>query len=292
MVDAVVSGPELPVLDVADQVLREERVASPETIRDVHPSAETLHLGTGEALHRAPDHGAVDVEPDHQIRGEASGEAGEVVPAMRADEVRDDVPARPVAARELVVIERDRRGPRVLEPGVEPVLAEELEQVDASDAARGAPLGEKIRREPVTDAAARPALPTGVVPIELPVEPEIAAREEVAIDVAETDIRVEPRETVGSLLGVRADVAESRVEDRLRVLLEWQVGAQAIEHHRTARTELEERGRREGQPCTDPALEGPPLAVDEGNLMIRVGAERLRAVDRGEREEPRRRPAL
>src|SRR5437667_25306 len=152
MVDAVVSGPELPVLDVADQVLREERVASPETIRDVHPSAETLLLGAGEALHRAPDHGAVDVEPDHQIRGEASGEAGEVVPAMRADEVRDDVPARPVAARELVVIERDRRGPRVLEPGVEPVLAEELEQVDASDAARGAPPGEEARREHVAGA--------------------------------------------------------------------------------------------------------------------------------------------
>src|SRR3989475_776221 len=152
-----------------------------------------------------------------------------------------------VSGPELVVSERDRRGPRVLEPGVEPVLAEKLEQVDASDAARGAPLGEKIRREPVTDAAARPALPTGVVPIELPVEPEIAAREEVAIDVAETDIRVEPRETVGSLLGVRADVAESRVEDRLRVLLAWQVGAQAIEQHRTARTELEGRGRREGR---------------------------------------------
>src|SRR5256712_9627263 len=261
MVDAVVSGPDLPVLDVADQVLREERVASPETIRDVHPSAETLLLGAGDALHRAPDHGAVDVEPDHQIRSEASGEAREVVPAMRADEVRDDVPSRPVAARELVVIERDRRGPRVLEPGVEPVLAEELEQVDASDSARGAPLGEKIRREPVTDAAARPALPTGVVPIELPVEPEITAREEVAIDVAETDIRVEPRETVGSLLGVRADVAESRVEDRLRVLAEWQVGAQAIEQHRAARSELEESGRRESQPHPRPLRVrlGPPL---------------------------------
>src|SRR3989475_12264342 len=137
MVDAVVSGSELPVLDVADQVLREERVASPETIRDVDPSAETLLLGAGEALHRAPDHGAVEVEPDHHIRGEASGEAREGVPAIRADEVRDDVPSRPVAARELVVIERDRRGPRVLEPGVEPVLAEKLEQVDASDAEIG-----------------------------------------------------------------------------------------------------------------------------------------------------------
>src|SRR2546427_4832943 len=113
------------------------------------------------------------------------GEAREVVPAMRADEVRDGVPSRPVAARELVVSERDRRGPRVLEPGVEPVLAEKLEQVDASDSARGAPLGEKIRREPVTDAAARPALPTAVVPLELPVEPDIAARVEVAIDVAD-----------------------------------------------------------------------------------------------------------
>src|SRR5207244_3636592 len=248
MVDAVVSGPELPVLDVADQVLREERVASPETIRDLHPAAETLVLGAGEVLHRAPEHGAVEVEPDHQIRGEASGEAREVVPAMRADEVRDDVPSRPVAARELVVIERDRRGPRVLEPGVEPVLAEELEQVHAPDAARGAPLGEKIRREPVTDAAARPALPTGVVPVELPVESEIAAREEVAIDVAKANFGIEPRETVGSLLGVRADVAESRVEDRLRILAEWQDGAQTIEQHRAARTELEERGRREGQP--------------------------------------------
>src|SRR5437879_12371402 len=137
MVDAVVSGAKWPVLDVADQVLREERVASPETIRDVDPSAETLLLGAGEALHRAPDHGAVNVEPDHQIRGEASGEAREVVPAMRADEVRDDVPSRPVAARELVVIERDRTGPPVLEPAVAPVLAEERGPSDASGAARG-----------------------------------------------------------------------------------------------------------------------------------------------------------
>src|SRR2546425_10107666 len=115
MVDAVASGPHLPVLDVPDQVLREERVASPETIRDVDPSAETLLLGTGEALHRAPDHGAVEVEPDHQIRGEASGEAGEVVPAMRADEVRDGVPSRPVAARELGVVGRGRGSPPVIE---------------------------------------------------------------------------------------------------------------------------------------------------------------------------------
>src|SRR2546428_13300500 len=120
MAEASVAGPELPVLDVAEQVLREERVASSETFRDVHPSAETLLLGAGEALHRAPDHGAVDIEPDHQIRGEASGEAREVVPAMRAEEVRDDVPSRPVAARELVVKERDRRGPCAREPGVEP----------------------------------------------------------------------------------------------------------------------------------------------------------------------------
>src|SRR3989442_15193816 len=94
MVDAVVSGPELPVLDVADQVLREERVASPETIRDVDPSAETLLLGAGEALHRAPDHGAVEVEPDHQIRGEASGEGGARVPSRPAGEVPDSMPFR------------------------------------------------------------------------------------------------------------------------------------------------------------------------------------------------------
>src|SRR2546428_14093085 len=106
MVDAVVSGPELTVLDVADQVLREERVASPETIRDVDPSAETLLLGTGEALHRAPDHGAVEVEPDHQIRGEASGEAGEGVPAPRAGEVLGEGPPRPVAAPGIGVIWR------------------------------------------------------------------------------------------------------------------------------------------------------------------------------------------
>src|SRR2546425_5258943 len=33
----------------------------------------------------------------------------------------------------------------------------------------------------------------------------------------------------------------------------------------------------ERQAAIDPALEGPPLAVDEGKLMIRVGADRPRA---------------
>src|SRR2546425_12478398 len=120
MVDAVVSGPELPVLDVADQVLREERVASPETIRDVDPSAETLLLGTGEALHRAPDHGAVEAEPDHQIRGEARGEAGELAPRTPARQARARRAPRVHGPAEMRLLVGDWAALRVLATDVEP----------------------------------------------------------------------------------------------------------------------------------------------------------------------------
>src|SRR3989442_1641545 len=116
MLEAIVSGPELPVLDIADEVLREERVASPEAIREVDATAKAFLLGTREEVNRASDHGAIEVEAQHQVRREASGEAREIVASVRPDEVRDDVPSGPIAALKLRVIQRQGRGFRIFEP--------------------------------------------------------------------------------------------------------------------------------------------------------------------------------
>src|SRR5438046_2378878 len=109
VIEAVVSGPELPVLDLAHQVLRKERIVSPKAIRDVDAPTEALLLRTGEIFHGPPDHGSVEVQSHHQIRCEARSEAPEIVPAVRPDEVRDHMPSSPVSARELIVIERHGR---------------------------------------------------------------------------------------------------------------------------------------------------------------------------------------
>src|SRR5207247_8505698 len=69
------------------------------------------------------------------------------------------------------------------EPGVQPLLPEEPEQVHPPDAADGTPRRQEVRRQEVADAAARPALAAGVVPVELAVEPEVAARKEIAVEV-------------------------------------------------------------------------------------------------------------
>src|SRR6266480_637892 len=248
MIEAVVARPELSVLDVTDEVLREHGVAAPEAIREVDPATEPLLLGTGKVRRGAPDHGSVELEAQHQIRREPSAEAPEIVSTVGPDEVRDDMPAGPIAARELVVIERHGRGSRVLEPRIEPLLPEEPEQVQAADAAYRASLREKVRGEPVANAGARATLATRVVPIELPVEPEIAARQEVAVDVREADIRIEPREVISTLLGVRADIAETRVKHRARIFAQGQARAQAVEQSQAARPELKKRGRRERHP--------------------------------------------
>src|SRR5439155_16952116 len=88
MLEVVIAGSELSILDITEEVLREDRVAFPEAIREVDAAAEAFLLRTGEVLHRAPDHGPVEVETQHQIWCEASGETPEIVPAVRADEVR------------------------------------------------------------------------------------------------------------------------------------------------------------------------------------------------------------
>src|SRR5438876_866526 len=103
------------------------------------------------------------------------------------------MPSGPVAARELVVVEGNRRGPRVFESPIQPVLPEEPEEMHTAHSTGRAPLREKIRREPVANATVGPALPARIVPIEFPVEPEIAARREIPINVAKAEIGVEPR---------------------------------------------------------------------------------------------------
>src|SRR5437867_6829236 len=106
MIEAIITRPEVPVLHVAHEVLREEQVALPEAIGDVDAAAKAPLLRSWEPVDRAADGGAIDIEAEHEVRGETGREAGEVVAAVRAHEVRDDVAAGPVAARELVVIER------------------------------------------------------------------------------------------------------------------------------------------------------------------------------------------
>src|SRR5205823_10278680 len=120
----------------------------------------------------------------------------------------------------------------------------------ASHSARCAPLRENVRREPVANAAARAAFATGIVPVELPVKPEIAAWQEVAIDVAKAEVGVEPEEGVGSLFRTGGIVAEGRVEreDGAWVLAQRQIGAPSVEQNGAAGAQLQERERRERQP--------------------------------------------
>src|SRR6266508_5157396 len=155
--------------------------------------------------------------------------------------------SRPVAADKVAVNERLGRSPRVLDPGVQPVLPEETEKVHAADAADRASLRQKIRGQEVADAGARTALAAGVVPGELAVEPEVAAREKVAIEVAEAQLAVDAEEVVRSLLRVGRVIAEAWVDDDGGILAQGQVRASPIEHDRPADAELQERGRRHRQ---------------------------------------------
>src|SRR5437773_12285931 len=65
MLEAVIAGPELSVLDITQEVLREDRVTSSEAIREVDGPTKALLLRTGEVLHRAPDHCPIEVESQH-----------------------------------------------------------------------------------------------------------------------------------------------------------------------------------------------------------------------------------
>src|SRR5260370_33722236 len=105
VLEAVVSGPELPVLDVAPEVRGKERIAFPKAIGYVDAAAESLLLWTGEVGHSAPDDSPIDVKSQHKGGTDTRGEAREVVPAARPDEVRDDMASGPVAAYELAMIE-------------------------------------------------------------------------------------------------------------------------------------------------------------------------------------------
>src|SRR2546427_4195732 len=135
------------------------------------------------------------------------------------------MPSGPIAAHKLVVVEGDGRGSREFESTIQPVLPEEPEEMHTAHSTGGAPLREKIRCEPMANATVGPALPARIVPIEFPVEPEIAARREIPIDVAEADIGIEPREVIGTLFRARAHIAESRDEDRAWILAQGQIGA-------------------------------------------------------------------
>src|SRR5439155_14190753 len=100
MLEAVVARPELSVLHVAHQVLSEERVAVPEAVREVDAAPGARLLRTGEADHGVSDDGPIDLQSQHDVRRDARRQACEIVSAVGPDEVREDMAAGPVAARE------------------------------------------------------------------------------------------------------------------------------------------------------------------------------------------------
>src|SRR5215831_7459252 len=176
MIDAVISWTEVSILHITDEVLGEESVALPESVRDVDATAETLLLRARTIERRTPDDGPVEVHAEHQVGRETRGHTGEIIPSVGADEVADDVAPRPVALGKLIVVVRQGRCARVLEPRLEPVLAEKPKKVNATNRSDRAPLREQIRREEVPDPTARAALAARIVPVELPVHLQISAR--------------------------------------------------------------------------------------------------------------------
>src|SRR5215813_1017687 len=106
VIDAVVSRPEVAVLHVGNQVLREDRVAVPESVGDVEAAAEALLLRRRGIEGRAPDDRVVEVDAQHQIRREAGRDPAKVIAPVGPDEVSDDMAPRPVALVELIVVVR------------------------------------------------------------------------------------------------------------------------------------------------------------------------------------------
>src|SRR2546430_9212045 len=135
------------------------------------------------------------------------------------------MPSGPVAARELVVVEGKRRGPRLFESTIQPVLPEEREEMHTARSARGAPLREKIGGEPVANATVGPALPARIVPIELPVESQITARQEVVVDVAKAENGIKAPEPICSVLRGRPDITDTRTKEPPLVLCQRQIRA-------------------------------------------------------------------
>jgi hypothetical protein len=145
MVKTIAAGYEVPVLDVAHEVLREQGITVPEAKRDVDAATQALFLRTGEIANRAPNDCTLELEPEHEVGQDPGRGSSEEIVTIRADEIRDDMAARPVAAGELVVGVRLDRRPRVLEPAVQPLLPEEAEQVHPPDASDGATLRQEVR---------------------------------------------------------------------------------------------------------------------------------------------------
>ncbi len=69
MIEAVVAGLEVSVLDVTHEVLGEQGVAVPEMIGNVDAAAQAPLLRTRESVHRAADDSAIGLESEHQVRG-------------------------------------------------------------------------------------------------------------------------------------------------------------------------------------------------------------------------------
>src|SRR5206468_5945106 len=125
VVDAVVAGLELAVLDVAHEPLSEDRVAVRETPGYVDATPQSLLLRTHEVVQRAAGDRPLDVNADHEVRGHPGCEMSEVVAAGGTNKVRDDVAPRPVALGELGMNERQGGCPRVLDTALQADLAEE-----------------------------------------------------------------------------------------------------------------------------------------------------------------------
>ena len=100
----------------------------------------------------------------------------------------------------------------------------------------------------MADPAAGPAIAARVVPVVFGVEPQVAHRKEVTVEIAQAQLGIDAGEVVGALFGVGADISEARIEDREWILARRQARVVAVEHDRAGHAELQERRRREREP--------------------------------------------
>ena len=100
--------------------------------------------------------------------------------------------SRPIAAQKLAVTVNVRLhgSSRVFEPAIQPVLSEEPEKMHASHHTYGVRSRDEIRSEPMANAALD--TPARIVPIEVHVEPQITTGQEIAVDVTESEIGIDP----------------------------------------------------------------------------------------------------
>ena len=100
----------------------------------------------------------------------------------------------------------------------------------------------------MADPPAGPAIAARIVPVVFGVEPQVAHRKEVAIEVAQAQLGVDAGEVVGALLWAAGVVAEARIEEGLGILARRKARVVAVEHDRAGHAELQERRWREGEP--------------------------------------------